>query len=121
MPTLMHELASAQPTTHLCQCPIYASTPVTAPPQSPILILLHPSHNCHAPSASTPCLPSPHPLPCLCSRSTLKIFLRCRHPPYASTPLPNTLFSLPFLQSHIRSIGYSGFLAYMMNPNTEIC
>ncbi|MBW0522936.1 hypothetical protein O181_062651 [Austropuccinia psidii MF-1] len=39
-----------------------------------------------------------------------------------STPLmPNPLLRLPSLCSGIRSIGYSGLLAYMMNTITEIC
>ncbi|MBW0537722.1 hypothetical protein O181_077437, partial [Austropuccinia psidii MF-1] len=39
-----------------------------------------------------------------------------------STPLtPNPLHHLPSLRSGIRSIGYGGLLAYMMNTITEIC
>ncbi|MBW0481750.1 hypothetical protein O181_021465 [Austropuccinia psidii MF-1] len=111
MPTLIHELDSAPPPSHLCQPPKYASTPATAALQSPILTLLHPhlilsaAYHDSAPKApstyasdtSPPCPPSPilrlpHPrhLPCLCSCRILKICLQHCHPmsslthPYAS-------------------------------------
>ncbi|MBW0490212.1 hypothetical protein O181_029927 [Austropuccinia psidii MF-1] len=79
----------------------------------------------YASNASTPCLPSPilmlthaYQLPCLCSRSTLKICLRQKHLIYVLSP-PYFLCGLPSLLSCIRSIGYDGFLAY--NTITEIC
>ncbi|MBW0525449.1 hypothetical protein O181_065164 [Austropuccinia psidii MF-1] len=69
MPILSHELASAQPTNHLCQQPRYASTPATAPPQSPLplTILMLPQY----PQDMTP-MPPPH---LLCS-------LPCSRPPH---------------------------------------
>ncbi|MBW0529118.1 hypothetical protein O181_068833 [Austropuccinia psidii MF-1] len=86
----------------------------------------------YASDSATPCLPSPilmlqHPrhLPCLRSHRTLKICLLWQNlistltPPYVFTPLPYLLCCLPSLCSHIRSIGYSGLLAY--NTITEIC
>ncbi|MBW0482720.1 hypothetical protein O181_022435 [Austropuccinia psidii MF-1] len=106
MPNLTHELASAPPPNHLLQPPKYSSTPTTAPSQSPILTLPHPrlipstiyhAYSPAAPSryasdAGTPCPPSPiltlphtRCLPCLCSRRTLKIFLKCCHPISALT------------------------------------
>ncbi|MBW0483244.1 hypothetical protein O181_022959 [Austropuccinia psidii MF-1] len=57
--------------------------------------------------------PPPYLLHCLqllCSHSTLKICLQA-----CTQPL------LPSLCSGIRSIGYSGLLAYTMNAITEIC
>ncbi|MBW0505216.1 hypothetical protein O181_044931 [Austropuccinia psidii MF-1] len=75
----------------------------------------------HLITALTSCiLPHPHHLPCLCSHRVLKIWLQHSHhisfltPPYASTPPPHPLCSLPCSWSDIR------VMWYMLNPITEI-
>ncbi|MBW0571527.1 hypothetical protein O181_111242 [Austropuccinia psidii MF-1] len=62
----------------------------------------------------------------LCSRSALKISIQHQHlistlaPPYASAPPPCLLCHLSFFHFCIRSNGYGGLLAYMLNTITEI-
>ncbi|MBW0478005.1 hypothetical protein O181_017720 [Austropuccinia psidii MF-1] len=104
----------------------YASAPPPQPHDMPLMpppLLMLPHHrlifstayHAHTPSPlsqyasnyATPCLPSP----ILMLPHPRKICLRHCHPmsalthPYALTPLPHLLHSLPCLHSHIRSIG----------------
>ncbi|MBW0473625.1 hypothetical protein O181_013340 [Austropuccinia psidii MF-1] len=67
---------------------------------------------------TTPYASTPPPLTIL----TLPWHPQDMPPTLPSTLLmPNPLCRLPSLRFHIRSIGYGGLLTYMMNARTEIC